>query len=336
MDSKKIEHGQFYTINNPFDHKMFKQWLSLIPNLEAQVFLEPFAGINNITRLIEEVGIDNKWKCYDINPNVNIENTNLKYPIVINNSFNNLPVNHDVIITNPPYLAKNSAKRRGLPYPDTQWNDLYKHSLDVMLSKSDYITAIIPESFITQGIFHNRLYGTISLLTKMFDDTDCPVCLALFVPEKQKETLFDNKNDFTIYHGDNLIGNYLGIKNKLITIESNINLQFNHKAGQIGLLAIDGTKAPSIRFTPAEAVRDDEVKHTSRGKTRILLDTPEIEVNRDELIAKCNTLLTKHREETNDIFLTTYRGLRKDGRYRRRLDFKMARNIINQAVKELH
>lgn len=159
MDLKKIEHGQFYTINNPFDHKMFKQWLSLIPNIETQVFLEPFAGIN---------------------------------------------------------------------------------------------------------------------------------------------------------------------------------LQFNHKAGQIGLLAIDGTKAPSIRFTPAEAVRDDEVKHTSRGKTRILIDTPDIEINRDELIAKCNTLLAKHREETSDIFLTPFRGLRKDGRYRRRLDFKMARNIINQAVKELH
>lgn len=113
MDLKKIEHGQFYTINNPFDHKMFKQWLSLIPNIENQVFLEPFAGINNITRLIEELGIDNKWKCYDINPDVNTENTNPKYPIVINNSFNNFPDNHNVIITNPPYLAKNSAKRRG-------------------------------------------------------------------------------------------------------------------------------------------------------------------------------------------------------------------------------
>lgn len=170
----------------------------------------------------------------------------------------------------------------------------------------------------------------------MFDDTDCPVCLALFIPEKQKETLFDNKNDFTIYHSDNLIGNYFGIKNKLITTDGNINLKFNHKAGQIGLLAIDGTKAPSIMFTPAEAVREDEVKPTSRGKTRILLDAPEIEVNRDELIAKCNTLLAKHREETSDIFLTPFRGLREDGRYRRRLDYKMARNIINQAVKNLH
>lgn len=336
MDLKKKEYGQFYTIKNPFHHNLFKDWLSLIPNIESQIFLEPFAGINNITRLIEDVGINNKWNCFDIDKRVVQENSNPRYPIVINDSLVNYPKSFKVAITNPPYLAKNSAKRRGLPYPDTHFNDLYKLSLHTMLENTDYIGAIIPESFITQGIFHERLYGTISLLSKMFDDTDCPVCLAFFIPEKQKQELFDIKKDFHIYHENDFVGNYIEVKNKLITTEETIKLQFNNKEGQIGLMAIDGTKEPSIRFTPAETIKEDEVKQTSRSKTRIFIEDNGIEIDREKLIAKCNNLLFKHREDTNDIFLTTFKGLRKDGRYRRRLDFKQARQIINQAIQELH
>ena len=40
-------------------------------------------------------------------------------------------------------------------------------------------------------------------------------------------------------------------------------------------------------------------------------------------------MLNDFRRETYDIFLTPFKGLRKDFRYRRRLDYALARNIVN-------
>jgi len=41
-------------------------------------------------------------------------------------------------------------------------------------------------------------------------------------------------------------------------------------------------------------------------------------------------MLSEFRKETHDIFLTPFKGLRKDLKYRRRLDYALARNIVNQ------
>ena len=61
----------------------------------------------------------------------------------------NYPVGYDVAITNPPYLAKNSATRRKLKYSYPEYEDLYQKCLEVMLEKTQFVAAIIPESFIT-------------------------------------------------------------------------------------------------------------------------------------------------------------------------------------------
>ena len=42
---------------------------------------------------------------------------------------------------------------------------------------------------------------------------------------------------------------------------------------------------------------------------------------------------TKFRNKTNDVFLTSFKGLRQDGKYRRRLDFNLAiSNSLNLIV----
>jgi hypothetical protein len=42
-----------------------------------------------------------------------------------------------------------------------------------------------------------------------------------------------------------------------------------------------------------------------------------------------NTRLTTIREKTHDVFLTAFKGLRRDGHYRRRLDWALTRAIVN-------
>ena len=46
--------GKYYTVNNPFDLKAFRDWFSNIPGVNSMVILEPFAGSNNIVNLMSE------------------------------------------------------------------------------------------------------------------------------------------------------------------------------------------------------------------------------------------------------------------------------------------
>ena len=46
-----------------------------------------------------------------------------------------------------------------------------------------------------------------------------------------------------------------------------------------------------------------------------------------------NELLATYREKTQDVFMTSFKGLRADGKYRRRLDFKTARAILAKAYE---
>ena len=54
------------------------------------------------------------------------------------------------------------------------------------------------------------------------------------------------------------------------------------------------------------------------------------------LLAKqCNMILAEYRLDTSDINLSPFKGNAKDGTRRRRLDYKTARAIIEQAIDTL-
>ena len=219
LNSLKKMRGQFFTISNPFMNDLFFKWMKKIENFNKEVLLEPFAGNNNIVDFIMGMMIDNKWVCYDIDDNI-IQNTvDHEYPVIKRDVLKDFPKGFKIAITNPPYLAKNSATRNGLEYPDTKYDDLYKYCLEVMLDNVDNVAAILPESFLTQNLFHKRLYGVISLTSKMFDDTDCPVCLALFLNDNLE------KDNFLVYSGDTNIGTYQDLKQFLKTLMI-LNLYF--------------------------------------------------------------------------------------------------------------
>lgn len=313
QDKKQL--GKYYTTTNPFDLSVFKDWFYSIPNVSELTIIEPFAGSNNIVKLMN---VSNDWECYDISPTDNIVP---KYKIEKRDTINNFPKGSHISITNPPYLAKNSATRSGLDYAGDPYDDLYKKCLDVLLSNVDYVAAIIPESFITSGLFQDRLCTFISLTCKMFDDTECPVCLSLFSK--------DSTSDFKVYRMDEFLGNYKDFTCFRPVNTKLYNWTFNDPVGEIGIYCIDNTKGNTIQFIKGDNIDSTLVKPTSRSMTRV--HGPEIK-NIPLFLEKCNNLLSWFRNNTYDVFLTTFKGLRDDGLYRRRLDFDTARAIMETVL----
>lgn len=330
--SKKL-HGQFYTKANPFHNDLFLKWLETVPKVvRKSIWLEPFAGANHIVRLVDEVKPTAKpsWTCYDIQPGV--DNVAPRFQVIQRDTLTDFPQGFELAITNPPYLAKNSATRDGLPFPACDYDDLYKFALSVMLDRVGYVAAIIPESFLTSGLFRDRLYGVTTLNCVMFDDTDCPVCLAMFVPASVKQ----GSKDFIYYKGNVNQGSFSQLcqrKADLLVAESQLDWRFNSQGGSIGLYAVDNQKERSIRFVPGKAIEDGRIKVSSRSVTKIS-GVPR-GVSTGSLIEAANELLEEFRVSTADVFLTAFKGLRADGDYRRRLDFAMARTLLNASVDQV-
>lgn len=330
MENKiKKMYGQFFTIANPFDVDIFYKWYSIIPEQDKEVVLEPFAGVNNILNLLSLIDITPKWECYDIDE---FDFNNFEeYPVKRRDTIKNFPKGFSVGITNPPYLAKNSATRSEIDFPDSPYDDLYKISLSVMLENLKYIAAIIPESFITQNLFHDRLYAVVSLSCRMFDDTEHPVCLALFVPKK--DNLIDS-NNFKVYHHNRFIDNYAVLRDQLeYAKDTYIDWKFNVASGEIGVFCVDSIYEPSIRFVKGSSIPSCSVKESSRAITRISGIPKELDV--DMLIEQLNIYLKEYREMTKDVFLTAFKGIRKDGNFRRRLDYKTIRRMLNLVCERM-
>ena len=305
INSKRTQ-GQYFTQYNPFDNEGFLEWAKEC-NLKEQTILEPFAGANNLINMLQDMGLCNDFISFDIEP----KSSNVKH----RNTLTDFPKNYNVCITNPPYLAQNSAKRRGLIYHQTRHDDLYKYALELCLKNCKDVAAIIPASFLNANIFRHRLSHYILLNTKMFDDTDCPVCLALFNESAEDVKIYDE--------------HYIGLLSELekkIPQGKDIDMKFNSPIGNLGLIAIDNTKEASIKFIKGEDISASKVSNSSRSITRIKLNCSS------NIIDKLNARLLQFREETNDIFLTPFKGLRKDNKYRRRLDYALARRLISEVA----
>lgn len=325
MPENKRLYGQYFTITNPFDTVAFYQWIEDHKDVfQDETIVEPFAGSNNIPAMILNADIlQNEWECFDIAPSE--KNKCSQFKIIQQDTIKNFPSGFKVCITNPPYLSKNSATRRNLEYPQTEYDDIYKLCLDKMLQNVPFVAAIIPETFINSGQFQERLEYVVSLTCKMFDDTECPVCLAMF-----GENATD---DFTIYQMNENLGKYSELKKGIIVPKERYNWTINDKNGSIGIRCVDGTKGPSIEFVEGNTINSDRIKVSSRSLTRVSGLPNDVDLLR--FLRKCNELLVKYRKNTKDIFLASFKGLRADNKYRRRLDFATAKAIMSAALWEI-
>jgi hypothetical protein len=239
----------------------------------------------------------------------------------------NFPSGFQATITNPPYLSFHFAKRKGLN-PTKEYfegfDSLYQTAISKALANCDFVAMIIPESFVTSGLFTERLQSVISLPFVMFNDTDMPTCLALWGPK--------NRDDFELWRGPELLGSASNLTALPKATECKSRILFNSLEGNIGLRAIDNSFEPSIAFCDPLEIPSEKVKNSARLLTRISVS--EI-TESNALIAIANRNITNWRESTQDVCLTAFKGLRKDGRFRRRLDYANARALLSQAICEL-
>lgn len=308
LEARKRAQGQFYTRGNPFTLLPFRQWAETV-GLSRVNLLEPFAGANDIIHSLREIGLCDGFTSYDISP--------ADRYVIQRDTIRDFPKNFYACVTNPPWLARNSATRRGLPFPSNRYDNLYKHCLQLCLDNCRYVAALIPASYLQSGLFRKRLKTYILLHDTIFADTENPVCLALFddAPSEQVE----------IYYDDRRVGTLGSLIERLPRRRTNRNVRFNDPQGALGFISFDDTKRPSIRFCEAEEVKEYDIKVSSRFITRISGDFNNLSI----FIESLNNKLDEFRRDTCDIFLTPYNGLRDDGQYRRRMQFGLARELIN-------
>ena len=301
---EKRENGVYYTINNPFKLSPFKKWAKKSKITESRI-LEPFAGANNIIIMLTQVDLCNKFCSYDIDPK--------DKRVVKKNTLDDFPNGYKTCITNPPWLTSYFARRNGVYFPETKYDNLYKMSLELALKNCDNVAFIIPATFLRTKLFRDRLSALIFINKKIFVDTDHPVCIALF----NKKIV----NDTDVYYDNKHIGKLSKLERYMPNSTNERKIKFNDPNGEIGLYAIDNTKEASIRFCKGNEIKR-RVIHSDRLITRISVD---YDVGIEVLNQRLNTI----REKTHDVFFAPFKGLRKDGQYRRRIDYEFVRNLIN-------
>jgi len=309
--------GAFYTTENPFNLEPFKEWMASAPDC---IWLEPFAGSGNIPNMLEEIGVSPKWRLVDIDTNL----TGVEH----RDSLREFPTGHAVVVSNPPYLSYHFAKRKGLELDKAYfrgYSSLYLVAIEECLRNCEKVALIVPESFMTTGLFRDRLCHFVSLPFKMFGDTEMPVALALFSEESSR--------DFKIWRGNRFIGWHSQIPGQVENSMYASRFKFNDATGKIGLRAIDDTQRASIMFLHSSLIPEEKVKHSARLLTRVSYQGPE---SPEEIISMANELLNNWRIATFDIHLTAFKGIREDGMFRRRLDYANARNLLGCAIQQLN
>lgn len=326
IDSRKVTNGAFHTNIHKW---LFPQIVSFIKESGHQIILDPFAGHGDILKACQGLGFK-KAIGYDIDSDLGWD---------INNSLNNIPKHDDaLVVTNPPYLAKHSAKRKRVfdnikKYYLSGRDDLYQVALDRCLERYSHIVAIIPETFFNSDYPKDRLQVYTIVEERLFTDTDCPVCAACFGPEKNKKTV-----NFSIYKDAEYIGEFQGISQHVMKTTNSIKIYFNDQDGQIALKAVDGQKGPDrIRFMSSGDFyyEKSNIKVSSRLMTYIRIDATRKPIDIENLIKESNQILEEYRINTSDICLSPFKGNNEHGVRRRRLDYYTARAIIELAAKKI-
>ena len=322
MGEKKIKLGQF---NTKSDLWLKPQIINFINDSRCKIAYDPFAGAGDLLITVMEKLKFRSLLGLDIDETLDWE---------INDSLINIPnFKGAIIVTNPPYIAKQSASRKGINlskyFSTTTYDDIYLLALDKVLEAQDYVVAIIPESFINSNYKQKgRLCSLTVLEENPFEDTENPVCVACFDGKLKKY------DEIKIYKSETLVGTLDEIYNIRIEPENNIKITFNTLEGWLGLWAIDGTD--DISFDFKDNIKYDwenRIKTSSRHLSLINIDIPKSK--RGEFINECNKIIKDIRSKSSDVLLTPFKGNTKSGKRRRRLDFRLARAIMEMAYKNV-
>jgi len=326
VDIDKVSLGSFYTTRSGWLTDEVRHFLESALVKSNGCLLDPFAGDGHLLETIkadpilrervqQATGLDIQGKNWPINDSL----------IAIPNP------KRAVIVTNPPYLANHSAKRKGVDqlvakyFANSTQTNLYRIALENCLASADYVVAIIPETFLLSTFPKHRLELAVVIQDQLFGDTDAPALVACFASNVS--------DDAHIYTGNQIIGKL----NEILALrESRAPKQtivFNDPSGRIGLRAVDGSDGKSpIAFIAAKdfGYPSESVVVSSRLMT--YLEMPELtDIEVSNVIARANSILGQIRIDSGDLVLAPFKGNDRNGKRRRRLDYAMARRILNKA-----
>lgn len=327
MENKhKKKLGQYFTKK---DLWLKPHITEFIRQSKCTIAYDPFAGNGDLLKVSAEYGINNTIGL-DIDPNLNWQ---------LNDSLTKIPhVDNAIIITNPPYLTKYSASRKHINTKKmnkyfSKHTDLYQLAIDKMLEAEDFVVAIVPETYINSKFFNehlSRVYSVTILTENPFDDTENPVCVVCF------DNTEKNPPQIKVYADNEYLNDYSYFKELKLTPKNNYSIRFNVKNGKLALRAVDLTSNDKkIQFYETKDLNYnlDKIGNSSRLVTIIDLDCSGIKL--EDLVKECNRLLEDYRNRTKDITLSPFKGNTKEGKRRRRLDYKTARCIIEMAISNL-
>lgn len=320
-ESRKRGLGQYFTRERTWLKDNVREF---ILSSGCSIAYDPFAGSGDLLDAAEELGFT-EGIAMDIDGELGWKS---------NDSLLEIPHIEDaIIITNPPYLSNYSARRRNILdrvekyFGLTAYDDLYLLALTRMLQAQDYVVAIIPETFMNSPFPKDRLYSVNILEENPFRETETPVCVACFDGNPK------SPQDVKVYKNGHFRTTLGELEEKRLKPGHDVKIRFNSLNGEIGLRAVDTTDpGRRIRFMRREELDYplETIKPSSRIITTIEIDLEPGEI--DEFIARCNRILEKFREDTDDILLSPFKGNMKNGVRRRRLDYETCRAIMESAL----
>jgi hypothetical protein len=319
LSHKKRSLGQFFTKNNFW---LKDNVLEFITNSKAIIAFDPFAGGGDLLKLAKEIGFE-QIEGLDIDESLGWKKNDSLVEI--------LKIANSITITNPPYLTNYSAKRRGIYsqakkyFDNCAYDDLYQLAIEKCLV-NDFGVMIIPETFINSKFPKHRLTSITIIEEALFDDTENPACVICF----------DNKNknyeEIKIYKNNQFLGNLQQYEKMRKSPNGFLDIKFNSLNGQIALRAVDTTnpQKPIAFMKPEELDYDlSTIKHSSRLITLIEINVKSEGI--EKIINHSNRILSDFRRQTHDVLLSPFKGNKKNGERRRRLDYSTARAILENA-----
>ena len=327
VDISKVSLGSFYTTKSGWLTPEVRAFLEKALEQSKGYLLDPFAGDGHLITAVKE----NTALSAKVVKATGFDIQGTTWPI--NDSLLAIPnPKRAVILTNPPYLANHSAKRKGVSslvskyFDSSTQKNLYMIALENALASADYVVAIVPETFLLSTFPKHRLELAVVIQDSLFSDTDAPALVACFTKERCA--------DAHIFTGNQSIGTLRDILALRESTALKHPIVFNDPNGRIGLRAVDGSDGNSpIAFVAALdfGYPSESVVVSSRLMT--YLEVPGVSNEKiPELIAKANSLLVSIRKKSGDLVLAPFKGNDRTGKRRRRLDYALARKILNSCL----
>lgn len=320
-NARKVISGHFLTRK---DCWLLPQVIEFIKSRNPSVVLDPFAGEGDMLRAVHEL-IDCQIKGFDIQGNI--------WPV--NDSLLSIPpIKNGMIVTNPPYLANHSAKRKGVLeqvesyYLKSGRDDLYQVALDQCLASCAQVVAIVPETLLNSG-YDLRLAVHVTVLHENpFSDTETPVCVVCFDRSSEYDT--------EIFSDDRKAIELSRLNRFRLYPKKSVDIRFNVPDGRIGLRAVDMPSPDKpIEFMPRANLDYDVAGIKVSSRLLTFIEIPQLKDEEIPILCnKANEIFARYRENTLGFSLSPFKGNNKAGTRRRRLDYATARAILEMSIEE--